>query len=452
MKSKIYIIFLLIFILVLSACQSTPQSTAVVNGGKLQQEIAGSPAPLGAYAAPASWRETLEMKNGMKTEIDATISVPKVTAFPVYNVEKSQFDDKSIKPLIDYFTKGKKVIKHTKPTKAELEKQLILAKTSLAKLKADPASDKSDIKDSEDMISSIEAEIPKAPQKIEPEVITAWSVDQETAGCIAEDNGEYAGVSVSPDVFDYINGYIETEYEAELNDEGPIGEVGISEDNAIAAAQNMLHGLGIDYMVSIGLEKAERYSCLSTCGVDAEQSEKPVSKGYLITLARNIDGISGIIDQGILVSDNDDFDYKAPLYPEEIHIYIDEAGKPQSFFWIYPLKIKEKVSQNVSLLPFDKVQQRIRDMLTFMNSYNSLPMKITKVELNMAIVNVKDHPNEAMYVPAWFIYYTQTFKDENKEHTQEFRLALNAIDGGRVLECPFKKPDNKEQTNDGKGK
>jgi hypothetical protein len=58
--------------------------------------------------------------------------------------------------------------------------------------------------------------------------------------------------------------------------------------------------------------------------------------------------------------------------------------------------------------------------------------------MNMAIVSVKDHPDEAMYVPAWFIYYTETFYDEDTGGNlqQSARLALNAVDGGRVLECP----------------
>ena len=52
--------------------------------------------------------------------------------------------------------------------------------------------------------------------------------------------------------------------------------------------------------------------------------------------------------------------------------------------------------------------------------------------MNITIVDVKDHPEQAMYVPAWFIYYTVNYGDIQQEYT----LALNAIDGGRVLELP----------------
>jgi hypothetical protein len=57
---------------------------------------------------------------------------------------------------------------------------------------------------------------------------------------------------------------------------------------------------------------------------------------------------------------------------------------------------------------------------------------VTGIEMKMAIVDVKDHPDEAMYVPVWFIDYTEI----SESGPIEYRLALNAIDGGRVLEIP----------------
>jgi hypothetical protein len=113
---------------------------------------------------------------------------------------------------------------------------------------------------------------------------------------------------------------------------------------------------------------------------------------------------------------------------------VDEASEIQSFQWENPLIIEEKVTDNAELLPFDEMQLRIRDMLTFINSYNSGAIKVTSVVMHMTIVDVKDHPEEAMYIPAWFIDYTKTYKGQTEEH----RLVLNAIDGGRVLEAPVK--------------
>lgn len=406
---------LFIVIILTCGCQPTPERTAVVHRGNLEEEIKGSPAQAGAYDAHESWQETLDMKGGdASVEINAQISVPDVKAFPVYKVKPTSFDVTRIEPLVDYFTKGKDVIRDPEPTKSELEQQLLLAKKD----------------NDEEMIAELQGKIAIAPETVEDEVITDWSPDKSPRGSFIADDGGYAGISVSPNRFGYTNGYIETEYVLLLNDRGAIGDIAISEESAIASAQDMLHELGLGYMAAVSLEKAQRYASF--------EDTLPTSKGYFIKFARNIDGISGITNEGISFNVRDEFAYKSPLYPEEIQVYVDEAGKAQSFFWSHPVEIEEKITENAALMPFEDVKQRIRDMLTFINSYNDEPIEITSIKMNMAIVDVKDHPDEAMYVPAWFIYYMESFIDPETGGTlqQVNTLALNAIDGGRVLECP----------------
>ena len=437
----ICISILLLTLLFICACQPTPAKLSVVSVGDFQQAIAAPAAPFKAYEAPSSWHETLNMKGSDATvEIDATINVPNVTAYPVYTVRKVNFDTARIKPIVAYFTEGRDVFYKTEPTKNELKAELVMAKAYLAKAKADPSSDESDILDMEDTISLIEALILEAPESVKPVVITDWSPDKSPLGYFKEEDGEEVSISVRPTCFFYSRGATVTESILLLNDRTPIEDIAISAEDAIAAAQKMLHELCIEYMTAIGLEKAERFKDL---GDAFAPSRNPLSKGYTIKFARNIDGIPGITNESVMSGDKDDFDYRAPLYPEDIEIYVGEDGQPQSFVWSYPIEIKQKANENVSLMPFEEIQQRIRDMLTFINSFNCEQVKITNIELNMAIVNVKDRPDEAMYVPAWFIYYTETYEDPtagNKERTQTFRLALNAIDGGRVLERPVAIP------------
>lgn len=413
---KVFILYICLILCITSACQPTPERNAIVHVGDFLQSIEGTPAPQASYIDPESWNETLNLKNGdKKIEISAVINVPDVTAFPVYKVEKTEFEDARIKLLVNYFTKGKEVIRNSEPTKAEWTKRLIIAKKN----------------NDEEMVADIEKEIESAPETVEPEVITAWYAGRSPAGKFLTDNGEYAEISVRKNVFIYINGFVETEYVRELNDEGKIGDLAITEEYAITAALNMLHELGIDHMTVGSVEKAQRYVCYSNSALPVF-SEKPVSKGYLIKFARNIDGIAGIGNNVFYYNIKDDFAYTAPLYPEEIQVYFDESGIAQSFTWSYPLTIKEIVTENAALLPFEDMKQRIRDMLKFINSYSSEPKKVTKINLNMAIVSVKDHPEEAMYVPAWFIYYTETYGNIRQEYT----LALNAVDGGRISEYP----------------
>ena len=404
-----------LFIIFICGCQPTPEKTAVVYGGGLEEKLKGSPAPFGAYDAPAHWQETLDMKgNDTKVEINASISVPDVTVFPVYKVKQTEFNDSRIKPLVDYFAKGKDVIKTKEQTKGELEQALILAQ-----------------KDNDDeWAAQLEEMIETAPETVPDEIITNWDPTLSPSGSFLAEDGEYAEINVSPDRFGYMKkGFILSESMLSLSDKDAFGEVAISGEDAVAAAQNMLHELGIDYMAADSQEKAKRYASIESAFAP---DQEPLSKGYLIKLARNIDGITGITDHAVGVYGKEEIHYNAPLYPEEIQVYVDETGKAQSFVWTHPLGIEEKVTENAALLPFEDVKQRIRDMLTFINSYNSEPTEVTSIKMNITIVDVKDHPEQAMYVPAWFIYYTVNYGDIQQEYT----LALNAIDGGRVLELP----------------
>ncbi len=431
-KIEINIAFLFIIAILACACQATPERTAVVYGGGLEEKLKGTPAPFGVYEAPANWWETLDLKGSdIKIEIDAAISVPYVTAFPVYKVTKAEFDVSHTESLVNYFAKGKDVIKDTEPTKAELEEQLVHAKKN----------------NDEELIAELERKIPITPETVEPEVITDWNAKKSPSGSFLDEGGEYAQISISPNRFGYMKKGFALIEGMHIFVKDAFGEAAISEEDAISAAQNFLRELGINNMVAVNLEKEQRYSTIE----DAFSGKEPLSKGYLINFARNIGGIPGIMaDHGVMYGIADDFTYRAPMYPEVIQVCINEAGKVEVFNWWYPLEVEEKITENAALLPFDDIKQRIRDMLTFINSSHSMPIKVTRIELNMAIVDIKDHSGEAMYVPAWFVYYTERFSDSEtgEDVYQELRLGINAIDGGRVLEIPVDTSSDMQQAID----
>ena len=243
---SIYTSLLLLTLLLVCACQPTPEKLSVVYAGDFQQAIVSPAAPFKAYEAPSSWHETLDMKGSDATvEIDAAVNVPNVTAYPVYNVRQIDFDIARIKPIVEYFTEGRDVFYQTEPTKNELKAELVVAKANLAKAKADPSSDESDILDMEDMVGLIEAQILKAPESVEPVVITDWSPDKSPLGYFKEDDGEDVYIWVEPFCFFYSRGATVTESLLLLNDKYPIGDIAISAEYAIAAAQKIINEIGI---------------------------------------------------------------------------------------------------------------------------------------------------------------------------------------------------------------
>lgn len=412
-NTRLFVVFLLIIVTFVCGCQQTPETEVVVNAGNLEEKIKGSTADVGVYSVPDNWKESLHVEGREENiEIDAVINLPDVEAFPVYKVSKAQFDTSQVESLVSFFTKGSDVNKFMEPTKADLQKHLIIAR-----------------KDNDEVwAAELERMINAAPETVPKEIITDWNPAKSPSGGFLVEDDEYAGIGVCSDIFSYMNGFVETE---DMCDEGIIIDPKITVEEAVGSAQIVLRELGVNYMVLDSFEKARRYSCFSN-NIYAEYSEKPASKGYFLKFARQIDGIASIIDKGLLFSIKDEFAYSAPLYPEEIRIFVDEAGKVQLFEWMRPLMIEDRITENAELMPFDEMKQRICDMLTFINSYNSGTIKVTSIDMHITIVDMKDHPGEAMYVPAWFINYLDILDDSQQENV----LVLNAIDGGRVLERP----------------
>lgn len=429
LKIKINCFCLAIILMLLGGCQPTPSREAVVNAGNLEKEIAGTSAAVGVYDAPESWQETLDIEGSdAKIVIDAKISVPDVTAFPVYKVSKADFTTEQAQKLVNFFTQGKDVIKDKERTKAELEQDLVYAKRD----------------NDEQWMAQLEDMIETAPATVQDEIIKDWNPEKSPDGTFMDENGDRVSIGLRPDFFAYAKGCAMTESMlASVGSEDPdkkqkkftIGDISISKDNAIDAAQKLLHEIGVDDMTAASLEKA--LLCNSILDVYTDD-EKPLSEGYLIKFVRNVDGITGASNDEIIFSINDDFAYRAPLCPENILIYVDEAGEPQSFLWQYPLVIEEKTNDSVELIPFEDMQQRIRDMLIFISARDKEQKTIDRVELHMTIVDVRDKPKEAMYVPAWYVCYSKKVDDmtDGSSWIQNYRLVLNAVDGGRVLEVP----------------
>lgn len=90
MCKSVRIVISVLAILLLAACQPTPEKAAVVYGRDFDEKITQSSNSLAAYDAPKSWQETIDMKGSQTSvKIDAVISVPDVTAFPVCSVRQA---------------------------------------------------------------------------------------------------------------------------------------------------------------------------------------------------------------------------------------------------------------------------------------------------------------------------------------------------------------------------
>ena len=116
------------------------------------------------------------------------------------------------------------------------------------------------------------------------------------------------------------------------------------------------------------------------------------------------------------------------------------------------------MTENAGLLPFEKMQEVMRQQFFYKFSvYETatpnfdVDVTVKRIEMRMVLINVKDHPDEAMFVPAWYIYYElglpEFVKERNEldvfmeENREDDLMIMNAIDGGRVQYYPMKEEE-----------
>lgn len=435
-------------VVLLAACQPTPDKPVIVQRDQLETKVQETAAPIEKYEVPDTWADTVDMKgSSVEVNINATVGIPDVELYPVYNVEKAMLSQDTIDLLMDEFVKGRNVFTiDYQRTKSELEDELVEAK------RGQLIDDEYVVtEDSKACVEELQKMIEEAPETVDrsERYDTDLSLKEDGSGFggyVELDDHNYGNVDASANGFSFTNGWYvapESQLIAQFG-KGVEGELKISEDEAIKAAQKSLGKFGIDYMIPASIEKALFYPKTSlnpnVGEVDAE------SKGYFIKFVRNIDGINTALFEHQGFFSIEEFTYSAPWSPESLKIYIDEDANVQHFEWRDPLTLTKLVSENAPLMDFEDIKEKISDQMFYTCSFyegNEMSMTVESIDLKMTLTSVKDHPNEAMYVPAWYIHYvrrlpvnyTDDFGKQITEQADDAYIVLNAIDGGSI--CPF---------------
>ena len=115
-------------------------------------------------------------------------------------------------------------------------------------------------------------------------------------------------------------------------------------------------------------------------------------------------------------------------WQESIILVVTEDGV-QDMSWSNRKEIVNTANENVTLLPFDEIQDHIRRLLK-----NSLrgggtfgDLIFERMMLSTALCRLPDHPDEALLVPVWVILLTT--EQEKEMHYELSLLLINALDG-----------------------
>lgn len=459
----VIILFISLFTVMITACQPTPEEPVVVNknDGKLEEAMYQPPALAAPYEAPPHWSETVK-GDKLDIVIDTDITVPEVDKYPVVKLEPAIFTQQRVNELVDYFARGKKLYLPYAKTKADYEEEIIEAK------RGSQVDGKYVVtEDSLAWVKELEEKQKAAPDespKVYTDTTLTYDKDYETrADIIASgknflsvivENGDGSEAAIGFNNYtagyrsntgfyyqSYKNGgYItESQYKMTIEDETLaadwagtgelLSKITITQEQAEAKAQSVIDDLGIKDMM---LEKAEK----------AVSPDAPDKGAYQLRYMRQSGGIPVYMFDGFGWSDGEDPPAYTQPFREECLIMIVTEDGVEGFSWGGCANTIETVNENVTLLPFDKVQQTIKDQIFYKKSFEtgSYGMKdnkviVTSAELRMGYIGVKDNPGQALIVPVWVFetdasHFNTTMGEEQRWSDNVYML--NAIDGGVI--------------------
>ncbi len=489
--------------LALAACQPTPEEEVVVNKGDglLEDAIGqtGGDTPAQPYYAP----ERLEMAvdglpGNYSIDFDAGVDIPNQTEWPVYSVELTKFTqtqaDAARLALL-----GSAVLYRPgeSRSRAEIQQSIDYYENELSLCKGDETQL---LEAYTEILRELYIEYESTPEDLVlQEADTNFKFMEERVAA-----GRYGGrqVMLSEDSYRIewtdearqraIAAGCESIYGVCWTDSGRKMELAVENGEGSShlyyqiAEGNLLADPGVSYPLDEAIQRAD--ALLKEAGLDftlvearteadiyGNMGEEESPYYHALVYKRNIagaamDGITSIIEQGDGTDEarNAGGEFRNDVPEQEtIRLYLDDYGV-RLFTWSQPLKVSALENPNVTLLPFDKISERIAAQLKMQTIWDAgawgyeeewidgRRLAIHKIALSYLIVAKSGDMSSYYLMPVWnvcgdmYYHYINSYPtgesntfilDENNERlvwrsrydTRDYSiLTLNAIDGSVI--------------------
>lgn len=185
---------------------------------------------------------------------------------------------------------------------------------------------------------------------------------------------------------------------------------------------------------------------------DIENNEDPRPYGYVFIYKRILNGVASnyvllpsdgwrgaAVANRIDVAFNEELSYSTPPVEEELIISITEDG----VYYLRntsPRKVKEVLSCEASLLPFEQIKDRFNKYILMhgFSDIHKIALEIKKAKLGMMDIRVADKGKQYVSIPVWDFYgdykINTSTNNEFVETNEPFQvlLTINAIDGSII--------------------
>ncbi len=431
----------------LAACQPTPEEGFVVDrqDGALEEAIAATPAPAARYEAPQRWQETFEVR-GQTVRIDMPVEVADASEYPVLTVQRAPFTAQRCVEAVEAYLGAAAWLRETEYSYEEILTDLRVAQRGAAY---------QDIMTGEvsfvpyegqqEEIDRLKALLAGAAAQEETYVpLDAETLDFPAAGrYVRTEEGEGAylragntflsisshrGGSVQPESWVLLgNAFVGEEPHA-------LEHVVITEEEAVAAGEAFLERLG---RPDFRLARSEKARMLDS---NSEYPYATLGEGYLLTYVVSAEGAIPCLydeysDSPLLAFLQKQEQYDRTWFQETLALFFTEEGL-RMFTWDNPQALVATANENAALLPFDQVQQHVRDLLHIgLPAYDEEAdahgeLVFTRMALTSVLQRIPNQSDEALLVPAWMLLLTTQRQQE--QGLAESVLLINALDGNYI--------------------
>ena len=419
--------------LLLTACQPTPESVAVIQAGDFLENLQA--VPFEPYEAPERAEYETDIPE-LAVIFDAEVIVPEASAYSIVELEQVKFTEADYRRFMEHFCPGAEWFDVPERTKAEIIEDYWAIQNNTRMPEEQKA-----------QFDSLLQEAESAPETVELVPFDLSAHLREEYGFVAqsdrcEGSERPSTFSVSP--LQYAWGYSRTQsgtvYRQSYLDFNLEEDIYMAEDfkrdpnisqaEAVSIAEEAVRALGFDPAIKLhSAEKGITYRNLW-----------PVTYGWQCIFTREYGGIQApdpFLGYWNTWKNSPPPSYAAPWPRENIAVFVDDSGI-DVFSVLGISREKEVLYKNVALLPFDALLERIEKQLKYQHAYaqegiTDKMCRVTSIELLGSVIAEKDKAGFGLFIPSWRVEYALSYTEYGTEIVLDGNATyFNAIDGSYI--------------------
>lgn len=482
-KKTVLAATMLIVLMFVTSCQPTPDAPIVQskNNGELQEKVYGEPAPLGKYEAPTEWVEQFDGKGTIyAANINAKINIPDTEAYPVYRVSPEKLTQEKADEFLNYFIGDEELYFMTDPyqrTKDQIMEE-ILSWQEMMEKRSDPEYDTfSSDEEREDYMQMAQASIKglqqlykSAPTEIEMEKVSRQLSENPILHYFGlnitgytKDKNTHVDIRVSRNPDEVNQGRVIKFYDkGAYYIHGSKYATGGAEDlegakysyeQALSVAQKLVSDFGYDYILHFSYVFDDPSRAIPVEGYDTDVAF------YNFRFSPCVDGNKKLPMLHYPSPSDTTSQVAIPWDQPYIDVSVEANSGVAEFAIWSSIQFNKKLNENVSLLPFEEIQDIAREYLVlspnrtetiYEEGFEPLRtiLNINEICLGYIKISEKDSIENGLCLPVWMFYGNQTdeFIDQEHSHyvldddtsvTHRYSirypiLCINAIDGSII--------------------